>query len=81
MIDKKASSGAGEFLGSRLEGGERHPLGPGDIIHIPATIPHAFLVAKGKHITYVLVKFPARSSGFSRHSLNQATVAGASVPR
>ena len=60
MIDKKASSGAGEFLGSRLEGGERHPLGPGDIIHIPATIPHAFLVAKGKHITYVLVKFPAR---------------------
>jgi hypothetical protein len=58
MIDRKASSGAGEFVGSRLEGGERHPLGAGDVIHIPATVPHAFLVQKGKHLTYVLVKFP-----------------------
>ena len=57
MIDKKAGGGAGEFLGSRLEGGSRHPLGAGDVIHIPATIPHAFLVPKGKHLTYVLVKF------------------------
>jgi hypothetical protein len=28
-------------------------------VHIPATIPHSFLVPKGKHITYVLVKFPS----------------------
>ena len=58
MVDKKATGGTGEFVGSRLEGGSRHPLGAGDVIHIPATVPHAFLVAKGKHITYVLVKFP-----------------------
>ena len=58
MIDKKATGGAGESVGSRLEGGERHPLGAGDVIHIPAKVPHAFLVTKGKHITYVLVKFP-----------------------
>ena len=58
MIDKKATGGAGEFVGSRLEGGERHLLGAGDVIHIPATVPHAFLVPRGKHITYVLVKFP-----------------------
>ena len=58
LVDKKAGGGQGEFVGSRLEGGERHPLGAGDVIHIPATVPHAFLVAKGKQITYVLVKFP-----------------------
>ena len=58
MIGKKATGGAGEFVGSRLEGGERHALGPGDVVHIPATIPHAFLVAQGKQITYVLLKFP-----------------------
>ena len=58
MIDKKATGGAGEFVGSRLEGGERHLLGAGDVIHNPATVPHAFLVPRGKHITYVLVKFP-----------------------
>ncbi len=58
LVDKKAGGGPGEYLGSRLDGGSRHPLGPGDVIHIPATIPHAFLVPKGKHITYVLLKFP-----------------------
>jgi quercetin dioxygenase-like cupin family protein len=58
LIDKKATGSAGEFVGTRLEGGSRHPLGTGDVIHIPATIPHAFLVPKGRHLTYVLVKFP-----------------------
>ena len=59
MINSRASSGAGEYLGTGIEGGERHPLGAGDVVHIPAKIPHSFLVPKGKHITYVLVKFPA----------------------
>jgi quercetin dioxygenase-like cupin family protein len=58
MIGRRAGSGAGEYVGTRLEGGARHPLGAGDVIHIPAGIPHSFLVPKGKHLTYVLVKFP-----------------------
>ena len=58
MIGRRAGSGAGEFVGTRLDGGTRHPLGAGDVVHIPAGIPHSFLVPKGKHITYVLVKFP-----------------------
>jgi len=60
MINPRASSGAGEYLGTGIEGGERHALAAGDIVHIPAKIPHSFLVPAGKHITYVLVKFPAR---------------------
>ena len=60
MIGRRAGGGAGEHLGTRLEGGERHRLGPGDVVHIPAGIPHSFLVPKGGHITYVLVKFPAQ---------------------
>lgn len=58
MINPRSSS-PGEYLGDRLEGGELHPLGPGDIVHIPAKIPHSFKVPAGKHFTYVLVKFPA----------------------
>lgn len=58
MIGRRAGTGAGEFLGTRLEGGTRHPLGTGDVVHIPAGIPHSFLVPNGGHITYVLVKFP-----------------------
>jgi len=60
MINPKASGGAGEYLGTGIEGGERHPIAAGDVAHIPAKIPHSFLVPSGKHITYILVKFPAR---------------------
>ncbi len=59
MVNPRAGSTAGEFLGTDIEGGERHLLGPGDLVHIPATAPHRFLVPQGKHLTYVLVKFPA----------------------
>jgi hypothetical protein len=60
MVGRRQGSSAGEWLGTSLEGGDRHALGPGDVIHIPAAIPHSFLVPKGQHLTYVLVKFPAK---------------------
>ena len=59
MIGRR-TTGAGEFVGTRLDGGDRHPLGPGDIVHIPAGIPHSFLVPQGKHVTYVLLKIPSK---------------------
>lgn len=59
MVGRKAGGGAGEYVGTGIDGGERHELGPGDVVHIPATVPHRFLVPKGKHVTYVLVKFPS----------------------
>ena len=55
----RRTTGPGELVGTRLDGGERHALGAGDIVHIPAGIPHSFLVPGGKHITYVLLKIPA----------------------
>ncbi len=60
MSGKKGSAATGEYMGSALTGGEVHPLEAGDIVHIPAGIPHSFLVPAGKHITYVLLKFPAK---------------------
>jgi mannose-6-phosphate isomerase-like protein (cupin superfamily) len=51
---------AGEYVGTGLDGGERHPLGAGDIVHIPAGVPHRFLVPAGGHLTYVLLKIPGR---------------------
>jgi mannose-6-phosphate isomerase-like protein (cupin superfamily) len=59
MIDPRASNGVGEYLGTGIRGGERHALAPGDVAHIPARVPHSFLVPSGKHITYLLVKIPA----------------------
>jgi mannose-6-phosphate isomerase-like protein (cupin superfamily) len=47
---------AGELRGSSLKGGERHTLSTGDIIHIPAGVPHQLLIEKGKPFTYFVVK-------------------------
>jgi mannose-6-phosphate isomerase-like protein (cupin superfamily) len=55
----RRTTGPGESVGTRLDGGERHAIGTGDIVHIPAGVPHSFLVPGGKHITYVLLKIPA----------------------
>ena len=60
MAGKKGSAETGEYLGTALTGGAVHPLAAGDIVHIPAGIPHSFLVPAGQHITYVLLKFPAK---------------------
>jgi len=59
MAGRRATT-PGEYVGTRLDGGDRHALGPGDIVHIPAGIPHSFLVPAGKHLTYVLLKIPSK---------------------
>ncbi|MFL6450363.1 MAG: cupin domain-containing protein [Bryobacteraceae bacterium] len=46
----------GELRGSSITGGERHSLSTGDIIHIPAGVPHQLLIEKGKPFTYFVIK-------------------------
>ncbi len=46
----------GEIRGSGIEGGERHALAAGDIIHIPAGTPHQLLIEKSKPFSYFVVK-------------------------
>lgn len=53
MIDRDGSVGSG------IAGGTRHPVAAGDMLHIPAGVPHGYLVPEGGHITYVLVRVPA----------------------
>jgi mannose-6-phosphate isomerase-like protein (cupin superfamily) len=50
------TSGPGEIRGTSIDGGEKKMLGAGDIVHIPATVPHLLLVANGKKFTYFVVK-------------------------
>lgn len=44
----------GEIRGASITGGEKKTLGAGDVVHIPAKVPHQMLV--GKKITYFVVK-------------------------
>ena len=58
MVNPTGNATTGEYLGTAIDGGERYELGPGDVAHIPAGLPHSFLVPEGQHLTYVLFKFP-----------------------
>jgi mannose-6-phosphate isomerase-like protein (cupin superfamily) len=45
-----------EIRGPSIKGGEKRKLGPGDIVHIPAGVPHQLLLANGRQFTYFVVK-------------------------
>lgn len=45
-----------EVRGSSIEGGETKQLGPGDIVHIPAKVPHQLKIKAGTKFTYTVVK-------------------------
>ena len=45
-----------ELQGSGIKGGTSRVVGPGDVIEIPAGVPHQFFLAPGTQITYFLVK-------------------------
>ena len=47
---------AGELRGSSISGGEKRTIKVGDVIHIPAGVPHQLLVPAGGAITYFVVK-------------------------
>jgi mannose-6-phosphate isomerase-like protein (cupin superfamily) len=46
----------GEIRGSSIEGGARHALTTGDVVHISAGVPHQLILEKGKPFTYFVVK-------------------------
>jgi quercetin dioxygenase-like cupin family protein len=51
--------GESNVPGTIINGGLRFPVAAGDVLHIPARIPHAYLTSEGGHITYVLLRVPA----------------------
>ncbi len=47
---------AGEIRGTSIQGGERHTIGLGDVVHIPAGEPHQLLIKDGEPISYFVIK-------------------------
>jgi mannose-6-phosphate isomerase-like protein (cupin superfamily) len=45
-----------EVRGESIQGGTRHTLGAGDVVHIPAGVPHQLLLAPGKTFSYLAIK-------------------------
>lgn len=57
MADPKASN-ANLIEGSRIEGGATRSLGPGDVILVPAGVPHWFGIT-GERLVLLGIKLPA----------------------
>jgi mannose-6-phosphate isomerase-like protein (cupin superfamily) len=55
VVDGKTTA-PGEIRAPSIKGGQRYSLAAGDIVHIPAKVPHQLLVAPGKEFTYFVVK-------------------------
>jgi mannose-6-phosphate isomerase-like protein (cupin superfamily) len=49
-------TGPNEIGGSSVKGGVTRTLVVGDVIEIPAGVPHQFFIAPGTQITYLIVK-------------------------
>jgi mannose-6-phosphate isomerase-like protein (cupin superfamily) len=45
-----------EVRGSAVKGGSRQEFKAGDVVHIPAGVPHQMLVPDGETVTYFVVK-------------------------
>lgn len=46
----------GEVRGGQINGGARRLLAPGDMVTVPAGIPHQMLLEGGQSITYLIIK-------------------------
>jgi mannose-6-phosphate isomerase-like protein (cupin superfamily) len=46
----------GELRGGRITGGTRRTLAAGDVVTVPAGVPHQMLVGADESITYLVVK-------------------------
>lgn len=46
----------GEIRGSSIRGGERHALAAGDVVHIPARVPHWVVMKGSQPFSYFVVK-------------------------
>ncbi|HEU4884054.1 MAG TPA: hypothetical protein VFT45_17465 [Longimicrobium sp.] len=46
----------GELRGGRITGGTRRTVAAGDVVTVPAGVPHQMLLTTGESITYLVVK-------------------------
>lgn len=55
-IAEAHTTGPGEIRGASVQGGSTQQLKAGDVVHIPAGMPHQMLLPPGGTLTYFVVK-------------------------
>jgi mannose-6-phosphate isomerase-like protein (cupin superfamily) len=56
VVNPKPEKDPREIRGEAIQGGEKKTLLPGDVVHIPAKMPHQLIVETGKKFTYFVIK-------------------------
>jgi mannose-6-phosphate isomerase-like protein (cupin superfamily) len=49
-----------EIRGTSIDGGETYQLSKGDVVHIPANVPHELRIPNGKTFTYMVIKVDSK---------------------
>jgi mannose-6-phosphate isomerase-like protein (cupin superfamily) len=55
MVEPQSTE-PGEIRGASVKGGSKQTVNAGDVVHIPAGIPHQMLLSDGDTVTYFVVK-------------------------
>ena len=55
IVDARTTA-PGEMRGASIKGGTEAKLGPGDVLHIPAKVPHQMILTAGGKVTYFVTK-------------------------
>jgi mannose-6-phosphate isomerase-like protein (cupin superfamily) len=58
-VSGNKESRPGEWMGGEITGGTLRELGPGDVVWIPAGVPHLMTLKPGETFVYLAVKVPA----------------------
>lgn len=53
---KDAKTNNGETRGTAVLNGDKTALSPGDVVHIPAGVPHQLLIQSGETFVYFVIK-------------------------
>ncbi len=60
LVDgKEQGEDPGDLRGTSVRGGVTRVLKPGDVMYVPAGVPHGFIETKD-HVTFVMVRFDTR---------------------
>ncbi|MBV9340734.1 MAG: cupin domain-containing protein [Acidobacteria bacterium] len=49
-----------EIRGKSIDGGKTYQLSRGDVVHIPANVPHELRISSGKAFTYLVIKVDSK---------------------
>lgn len=55
-LQERRAVGPGEVAAKSIAGGERRKLKVGDVVHIPAKLPHWVFLDPGETVTYLIIK-------------------------